>query len=107
MLRYLLALMLLTTPCFAQGLGNMDSFSGSGTPQGSFQGYGNSMSRYGDFSQKYGNNPDVYVPRVDDYLKQDPRGFNRYNNPMPGQGNNYRMRSYNKFNQFNFSLPSY
>lgn len=107
MLCYFLVLMLLTTPCFAQGLGNMDSFAGSGSPQGSFQAYGNSMPPYGDLPQKYGNNPNVYVPRVDDYLKQDPRGFNGYNNTVQGQGNNYRMRSYNKFNQFNYSLPSY
>ena len=107
MLRYLLIFMLLTTPCFAQGLGNMESFSGSGSPQGSFQGYGNSMSRYGDFSHKYGNNPDIYVPQVDDYLKQDPKIL------VPGLfvlcplSNHFRMRSYNKFNQFNYSLPSY
>ena len=79
MSRCLLILMIITTPCFAQGLGNMSPFGGMGSPQGSFQGYGNSPQPYGNFFQNFGNNPNVfenYRPQVGDYLTQDPRDFN-------------------------------
>ena len=103
-----LILMLITTPCFAQGLGNMSPFGVMSAPPGSLQGYGNSTTSYGNFYQSYGNNPNVYEnfrPQVGDYLTQDPRDFNRYNNSMQGQGTNLPMRRYNTFNQFDYSLP--
>ena len=43
MARCLLILIIITTPCFAQGLGNMSPFGGMSSPPGSFQGYGNNQ----------------------------------------------------------------
>lgn len=110
MARCLLILMLITTPCFAQGLGNMGPFGGISSNPGSFQGYGNNTTSYNNFYQNYGNNPNVYEnfrPQVGDYLTQDPRAFNGYNNFMQGPSSNFPMRRYNKFNQFDSTIPSY
>ena len=107
MLRYLLILVFITTPCFAQGLTTMGGFGGMGVPQGSFQGYGTPMPNSGTVFQNHGNNPNIYdnyLPRVDTYLTQDPREYNKH---LQGQGNSYRLRRYNKFNQFNFPQTSY
>jgi hypothetical protein len=100
--------MLITTPCFAQGLGNMPTFGGMSSPPGSFGNYGNSTTNYGNFNQNYGNNPNVfehYRPQVSDYLKQDPRAFNPYQKLMQSERGNFPVRSYNKFNQFDPTIP--
>jgi len=110
MARCLLILMIMTTPCFAQGLGNMNTFGGMGSPQSSFQSYGNWPPLYGNYSQNFGNNPNVfesYRPQVSDYLIRDPRDLNRYDDLMQGQSSNFPMRRYNKFNQFDSSIPPY
>ena len=111
MLRYLLILMMVTTPCFAQGLGYMGTFGGMGSSsQDTFQAYGNRIPDYGGLSQQ-GNtlhSYENYLPQVSDYLKQDPRRFSGNTNLMPGQGSHdYKMRKYNKFRQFDYSIPPY
>jgi hypothetical protein len=88
----------------------MNTFGGMSSNPGSFQGYGNSITSYGNFFQNYGNNPNVYEiyrPQVSDYLAQDPRSFNGYNNFMQEQSSNVPMRRYNRFNQFDSSIPPY
>ena len=85
MVRQLLILMLLTTPCFAQGIGNMSPFGGMGPSPGAVQNYGNTLQPYGQFNYNFGNNPnvsDMYRPQVSDYLTPDPRHFKAYSNPM-------------------------
>ena len=96
MLRCLLILVFMTTPCFAQGLPNMGGFGGMGSPQGSFQGYGTTMPNPGTLFQNHGNNPNIYdnyLPRVDDYLTQDPRKLNEYNKHIQEQDSSYRLRN--------------
>ena len=111
MVRCLLILMIMTAPSFAQDLGNLNTFGGMNSPQNSFQSYGNWPPLYGKYSQNFGNNPNVfesYRPQVSDYLIQDPRSFNHpYNNLTQDQNSTFPLRRYNKFNQFDPTIPPY
>jgi hypothetical protein len=100
--------MLLTTPCFAQGLGTMPDFGGIGKSRNAIQNYGNTHQHYGQFHYNFGNNPNVYTmypPQVSDYLTPDPRQFKAFSNPMDKVGQNYLMKSNFKINQFNYNQP--
>jgi hypothetical protein len=108
MLRNLLVLMLLTTPCFGQGLGNMASFAGMGRPWETIQNYGNAPLPYGQLNYNFGNNPNVYTlyrPQVSDYLTPDPRQLKAYSNPLVKPGQHFLMRRNVNFNQFNYNQP--
>ena len=108
MLRQLLLVLLLTTPCFGQGMGIMPPMGGMGPSQGSMQTYGNTLLPYGQLNYNFGNNPNVhemYRPQVSDYLTPDPRQLKAYSNPMVKPKYNYLKRRNLKINQFNYNQP--
>lgn len=108
MVVYLLILMLFTTPCFAQGMGNRSAYGGIGSTQHSAQNYGGSFIPYEPFNYNFGNNPniyDLYRPQVSDYLTPDPRQLKAYSNSPVNPEYNYPMERNFKFNQFNNNQP--
>jgi hypothetical protein len=108
MVRSLLILMLLTTPCFGQGFGNMSPFGGMGQSLETIQNYGNAPLSYGQLNYNFGNNPNVYTiypPQVSDYLAFDPRQLNAYSNPPVKPEQHFLMRRNFKINQFNYNQP--
>ena len=108
MVRQLLILMLLTTPCYAQVMGNMSVYGDIGSSQQSIKHYGNPFIPSGQFNYNYGNNPnvyDLYRPQVSDYLTPDPRHLKAYSNSTVKPEYNYPLRRNFKFNQFNYTQP--
>ena len=108
MVRSLLILMLLTTPCFGQGFGNMSPFGGMGQSLETIQNYGNAPLSYGQLNYNFGNNPNVYSiyrPQVSDYLAPDPRQLDAYSNPPVKPEQHFMMRRNFKINQFNYNQP--
>ena len=106
MMRQLLILMLLATPCFGQGLGNMSPFSGMGQSQESIQNFGNASIPYGQLHYNFGNNPNVYnifPPQVSDYLTPDPRQLKAYSNPLEKPEQQYLMKRNFKITHFNYN----
>jgi hypothetical protein len=108
MVRQLIILLLFTTPCFAQGLGNMPTFAGMRPPQDALPNFGNTLLPLGQFNYNYGNNPNVYEmsrPQVRDYLTPDPRQIKGYSNPREKLQYNYPMRRNFNINQYNYNQP--
>ena len=97
MLRQLLILILLTTPCYGQVMGNMSNFGLMGPSQYTAENYGNSIFPNKQVTYNYGNNPnvyDMYRPQVSDYLSPDPRQFKDFSNSFQNKlGQNFFRRN--------------
>ena len=107
MLRQFLILVVLTTPCFGQGIKNTGAMGSSPEP---IHNYGTTLQSYGQFNYNFGNNPnvyDIYRPQVSDYLTHDPRDLKSYTNPAVKPEQNFQMMRHVKINQFNYNLSSY